>query len=366
MFSNVDFSHLRSKIPYQNDTNVIPTAHVRACIDARVLSTYPIDTACSFQEDPYRIFRALKNICSGFNLLDRPMFDALNDVEFCFNSTLKLPSKRRLGGIGRVLSTAHPCIALAIIKKYGWLKQNFPEANQNYELTLKRMFYVHAQLINLHLEKDIAVIYALLLWPSFSVFKVGKLHYNRVQTFFIDNNEKGICFPGKPVLKKLEEKKTQRKVNSDFFVVENPETNEINSDQFVFENQQKSPEDLGLQTKISLLFYWLSKHFKFYNDEHGEEEYSLLSKLIPSDTFSALGNVQQTEKLLAVKDLIKLYIPCRKILAEAFSTQEFEEVNMQVLIKNSIYSLNNHSVPKGAQKYEHIGAVENYFKKINL
>ena len=39
---------------------------------------------------------------------------------------------------------------------------------------------------------------------------------------------------------------------------------------------------------------------------------------------------------------------------------------MQVLIKNSIYSLNNHSVPKGAQKYEHIGAVENYFKKINL
>jgi hypothetical protein len=180
-----------------------------------------------------------------------------------------------------------------------------------YDLTLARVDYLYRQLKDTELEKELAVIYAILLWPSFSkkrFYHSKDTHFSRVNQFFkCKNVEDGILFSGKcssPLLLGIDS------------------------------SQQVPTQDVSLQTKISLLLYWLTKDLKGFE---GESELSLFAPT-----------------------LIEQYQFCRPMLREAFRIS-LRTVDYQALLNESIYENLHRGALVEDLSINSVGITRNYF-----
>lgn len=247
-----DFSHTRTVIPYNENFIYQISDHTQTCIDMRILSSYPRGAKEIFLENPYRIFRALSALFSGYSLVDEDMFNTLNDFEFCLRELSRLKPERIFWGFHKLFNRSHPVLILDQFKRMGFLDRYFKEACATYELTRARVHFVHSALTNSLFSKDMSFIYALLLWPAFSIdtfYQTRETHFFRVQAFFKMKMEDGILFPG-------------RAKNPDVFV--NPES------------EPPKGECADLQIKISLLFYGLSQDLKNSKELYDAKEFASL------------------------------------------------------------------------------------------
>lgn len=319
-----DLSSTRDMISYGDVFPFMPSKHTRMCQEMKILSTIPRPAKELFSNDPYCIFRILGAILSGNNRVDLNLYEALNDVPFCRLHSQELTPKRIFTGLNKLFTKGHPALVLRELEKFGWFRQYFPDANELYDLTLSRVTHIFSAPVTR--EVKLILVYSVLLWPSFEkdeFYNTHPDHFFRMQTFFkLKKLRDRISFPGEKILN------FRKSQNPLFIPPKNPNL-------FVIQDHQKSTDqDFGLQVKISLLFFWLSRD---------------LNKLDDS---------REPEKNFFHPDLISSLSLCYPILLEAVQAP-LVKVDFQALLKKSLPFWNKG--PKEDIEYKTVGVVKNYF-----